>query len=90
MGSLWLGVTKSGSNWKVGRKPASSFNTNWATDEPVDAPGSDCAYLDKSANYLMKTDNCKASKSFLCTPIVPNCPDGFEHVPPYKKGSHHL
>ena len=63
------------------RAPSNSFNTNWGKDEPNEAVGSDCAYLSKKAGYKMKTDNCKASKPFLCTPIIPLCPDGFEHVP---------
>ena len=65
----------------IERVPANSFNTNWETDEPADAVGSDCAYLAKTSGYKMKTDNCKASKPFLCTPITPICPDGYEHVP---------
>ena len=73
-------------SWKSGRVPANSFNTNWATDEPVDADGADCAYVAKSANYQMKTDGCTATKPFLCTPLTPNCPDGFDHVAGYKQG----
>ena len=82
-----MDVTKnSDGNWINGRVPANSFNTNWETDEPSNSLGADCAYVTKSASYKMKTDSCTATKPFLCTPIIPNCPDGFDHVAGYKQG----
>lgn len=83
---LWVDVVKKDGLWKNGRKPADAFNTDWVDGEPLDVPGAECSFLHRLSGYQMKTDNCKASKQYLCTALVPNCPQGFEHFAPYKAG----
>ena len=62
------------------------FNTEWAPDEPMNTPGSDCAYVSKLAGFKVLTDSCLASKPFFCMALAPNCPEDFEHIPQYKDG----
>jgi hypothetical protein len=62
------------------------FQSDWDIDEPKVAAGADCAFISKSADYKMKTENCQAPKQYLCMGLSPNCPQGYSWLPSYGGG----
>ena len=45
---IWTNVKKVNGNWTIAKSAElTDFEEDWAPGEPVDAPNSDCAYMDK-------------------------------------------
>ncbi len=72
--------------WKSKGQTITRFSSDWADNEPTDAPGADCAYISASAGYKMKAENCLTPKKFFCMALKPNCPDGYTWIPAFGKG----
>lgn len=77
MTEIWTGVKRENGIWQSNGKILNGFQSFWATGEPRNATGSDCAFISKLAGYKMKTENCKTPKKFICMALSPNCPAGY-------------
>ena len=72
--------------WTLNGDPISPFLIEWGENEPVDTPGATCASISQSVDYKLRAAGCFEQKHFLCSPLKPKCPNGFEAVQQYGSG----